>query len=72
MMSASQQWVPLPYHSKEPDGSSSEVSSVIPVYNAIMYYAVRDRGEITRQRQKWAATHAYLNSRNSAPRRMYV
>lgn len=64
----------LVYHGKEPNGSLSEcsVSSVIPVYNASMYSAVRDRGEITRRRQKWAAAQASLNSINYAPGRRYV
>lgn len=38
-----------PYRSKAPNGSLSEVAGVIPLYNASMFSAVRDRGEITRQ-----------------------
>jgi len=73
-MTDNQQPFHYPYHGKEPKGSLSEcsVSSVIPVDNASMYSAVRDRGEITRQRQKWAAAEASFNSRNYETRRRNV
>lgn len=74
MMTNSQKPFHYPYLGKEPKGSLSEcsVSTVIPIDNASIIPRVRDRGEITRQRQKWAAAEASFNSRNYETRRRNV